>query len=203
MGIETWEEFQEAFGQVSSDRGRVLVEQFRPGTEHRCLVVDNKLIAVTRRRPASVLGDGTSSIEELVTAKNQNRGPIHIKLKTGPREVQYLAKQGLSLSSVPEEGVRVFLTGASNIHAGGDAIDATEDISASEKRFIERASRVIPGLRLAGFDVLLPRFGVQAEPSIIEVNHSPMTSMHHLPWEGKKRNVSAAIMDAMFPLTKK
>lgn len=83
-----------------------------------------------------------------------------------------------------------------NIHAGGDAIDATSDITRAERAQIERAVRAIPGLRLVGLDVLLPRGPEDSEVIIIEINHAPMISMHLFPWEGRRRNVARPIMDA-------
>ena len=37
---------------------------------------------------------------------------------------------------------------------------------------------------------------------VIEVNESPMISMHHIPYEGKSINAAAAIIDQLFPETK-
>lgn len=199
VGINTWREFQTAFQAVSEVRDQILVEKFHKGVEHRCLVVDDRLVAATRRRPASVKGNGISTIEQLVASKNRSRGRVHKRLQTGEVEHRYLAEQGLAFDSVPVEGQRVYLRGTSNIHTGGDAIDATSEVTRSEKATIEKAVRSIPGLRVVGLDVLLPRSPGDSELTIIEINHMPMTSMHHFPWEGRRRNVSARIMDAMFP----
>lgn len=203
VGIETWEEFSQAFNTVAGERGLVLVEKFHTGTEHRFLLVDHKVVAVTRRRPASVQGDGVSTIAELVTEKNKSRGRLHKRIKTGVMERRHLQKQGLSFDTVPDDGVRIYLRGTSNIHTGGDAIDATEETTADEKAAVESAMSSIPGFRLVGLDVLLPRNPGDSGMTIIEMNPSPMISMHDFPWEGEKRNVSSHIMDAMFPATAK
>lgn len=202
VGIDTWDEFADAFDRVSAARGHALVEKFHPGVEHRCLVVDNRLVAATRRRPASVEGDGASTIAQLVALKNQWRGKIHEPLLTGDHESRYLGRKGLSFESVPADGERVYLLGTSNIHTGGDAIDATREITSSERAMVKKAARAIPGLRVVGMDVLLPREPGDTDPTIIEINHAPMISMHHFPWEGRRRNVSRFIIDAMFPATR-
>lgn len=203
VGITTWDEFEEAFNRVAIARGKVLVEKFHLGTEHRCLVVKGKLIAATRRRPASVLGDGDSTIEQLVATKNTSRGLIHVPLKLGAIELGYLGKHNLTPRSVPKTGERIYLTGTSNIHTGGDAIDATDEISREEREMVEKAVRSVPGLNVVGMDVLLPRSDGDSEPTIIEINANPMITMHHFPAEGTPRNVASAIMDAMFPATMK
>lgn len=201
LGINTWSDFEEAFTRISEDRGQVLVEKFYEGVEHRCLVVDSKLVAVTRRRPASVVGDGESTISELVALKNVRRGKIHKRLQLGESERLYLARTGWYFDSVPADGERVYLLGTSNIHTGGDAVDATNDLSAEQKATVEKAVAAIPGLKVVGLDVLLPEGGVASDMTIIEINSAPMISMHHFPWEGRARNVAAKIMDAMFPAT--
>ena len=202
VGIGAWEDFAYAFEHVAAYRDQVLVEKFLPGVEHRCLMVDHKLVAVTRRRPASVFGDGTSTIAELVERKNRRRGRIHKPIQLGDLERRHLGRKGRDFDTVPDEGRRVFLLGTSNIHAGGDAIDATTEVTADERTLIEEASLAVPGMRVVGLDVLLPRKGRGSEVTIIEANTAPMTSMHHFPWVGEKRNVSAPILDAMFPETR-
>ncbi|WP_258933845.1 hypothetical protein [Nesterenkonia pannonica] len=101
IGIETRERFIEAFTSVGEQYGEVLVENFLPGTEHRALVVDNSLVAVTRRVPAHVVGDGASTVEELIAAKNRRRGLIHKPLRTDDSARANLQQDGLSPASVP------------------------------------------------------------------------------------------------------
>lgn len=204
VGIESKDEFDTAYAAVAQQAGgRVLVEQLLPGTEHRCLVVNNKVTAVTRRRAASVEGDGQHSIKELVEIKNTDREPIHLPLMLNDTEIVHLARTGRDPDTVPLKGERVYLRRTSNLHTGGDAIDATGTLSTEETKLIESAARRIPGLRLAGFDVLLPRDEGEKDVGFIEINDGPMISMHHFPWEGRPRNVAGAILDAMFPDTKK
>lgn len=204
VDVRSKRDFRKAFAHITEVlNADVLVEEFCHGTEHRCVVVKNKLVAAVIRRPASVLGDGTSTIRELVERKNQDRGLIHKPLNLGQEELATLKEQKLSPDSVPPQGERVYLRKTSNIHTGGDAIDATDDLTAEEIRIIEHAAAAIPGAEIAGLDVLLPRASGDGPPRIIEINLSPMTSMHHFPWEGESRDVAAAVVDAMFPMTTK
>lgn len=200
-GIQTKERFIRGFNQVGNRSSWVRVEEHLPGTEHRCLVVDGKFIAATRRRAASVVGDGRQTIAELVEQKNLDRGPIHISLQLGEIELEVLESAGLTPESIPAEEERVYLRKTSNIHTGGDAIDATDSLTAEEIKVIEDAARRLPGLRLGGFDVLLPRAPEETEIYFIEINQAPMISMHHFPWEGQPRDVAGAIVEAMFPST--
>ncbi|GAA1145044.1 hypothetical protein [Nesterenkonia lutea] len=201
-GIETEEEFHAAFTRVGATSGRILVEEFFTGVEHRCLIVDDVLIAATRRRPASVLGDGRMSIADLVAAKNLDRGPIHKELVIDDVSREYLARRGYGLDTVPEVEERVYLRSTSNLHTGGDAVDATDEIGDEERELVERAARALPGLRIVGFDVLLPRGESDVhDPSVLEINASPMISMHHFPWSGQPRDAARPVVDSLFPRT--
>ena len=203
VGVEDRDHFLNAFYDVAKAfRGRVLVEKMYSGTEHRCFVVNGKLVGATRRRPASVVGDGSATIEELVANKNLSRGRIHIPIKLDEGALSLLRKNGRGLESVPALGERVNLRLASNLHLGGDAIDATEELSEDEVAVAESAARAIPGCRSVGMDLLLPRDGEESDVRVLEINTDPMVSMHHFPHEGQPRNVAGAIIDGMFPSTR-
>lgn len=201
IGIDAWEEFEAVFVNVSQSYGDVLVEELISGTEHRFHVVDGRVTAVNRRAPANVSGDGLSSIHELVGIKNRFVAPPHVPLSLGRLELEYLAKQGLDASSVPTAGDRVYLRGTSNLSTGGDAVDATGEVSREEEQFVELAARCWPGLRAGGYDVLLPRERGDDPPTILEVNHAAGIGGHHCPRVGRSRNVAGAVLDVMFPET--
>ncbi len=66
-------------------RGRsVLVETYIEGYDHRMLVVDGHLVAVAKRVPGHVVGDGKQTIAELVDQVNEDprRGIGHEKVLT-------------------------------------------------------------------------------------------------------------------------
>ena len=198
VGVRDADAFRRAFTVVGEGWGDVLVEEFSGGVEHRVLVVNGRVVAATRRVPAFVLGDGESNIEELAVAKSVNRGKIHKPLKIDNMVEKYLAERGLSLATVPAVGEEVALRRTSNLHTGGDAVDATDELTSQEREFVETASKAIPGLRLGGWDVLLPRHGDGDQPTVLEVNPSPMISMHHFPAVGESRDAAGAILDSMF-----
>lgn len=199
IDIRDEKSFKDAFEYVAGTFGDVLVEEFVSGTEHRFYVVDGRVVAVNRRMPANVMGNGDLSISGLITMKNTSCKPPHRPLVIGDSELKYLQKQGLTPDSVPACGQRVFLRANSNISTGGDSCDATQDVSAEEVSFVERAAQCWPGLRAGGIDVLLPREPQDNEPTILEVNHAAGIGGHHFPRQGESRDVAGAILTAMFP----
>src|SRR5690625_3536426 len=202
VDVTDYSEFERTFNAVAAAGGAVLVEQYVQGVDHRATVIDGAVVAVTRRIPAHVVGDGSTPLAALIEAKNTDRRTrgnlVHKKLTVGETEAHYLNEQGLTDSSTAAAGLVVWLRGAANVSTGGHAIDATEDLTSQDGAAIQAALRAFPGSRLAGVDVLLDREG-GGPPWILEVNSKPSVSPHHFPWEGQPRDVMTKVLEAMFP----
>lgn len=198
--INDYDEFKYAFDQIANEYDEVLIEQFCEGEEYRFAFVKNEIVAVAKRIPANVIGDGISTIEQLVEAKNKERkesgNPVHKRIKINDEVLRLLKMSGRDLDTIPEKGERVYLRRNSNIATGGDAIDVTDEIDDEIKELVRKATMSIPGLRVAGLDVIIDE---NKNISIIEINPYAMFSMHHYPWEGKPRNVAKKFIEAMFP----
>jgi cyanophycin synthetase len=92
----------------------------------------------------------------------------------------------------------VFLTSASNMHQGGDIVDATDAIHRSYVELVERAMNLMPGVVFCGPDVLIQDAGVPATADnyhFLEVNSGPGFAAHHNPWCGQPRDVAGNLID--------
>jgi cyanophycin synthetase len=202
------EEAVRAAWPVTSAYGRrVVVEQYVSGRDFRVLVVDGKLAAVAERVPAHVIGDGRSTIRELIREANRDprRGRGHSKSLTrlpddGVTE-DYLRTRGRSYDSVPGAGEMVYLRATANLSTGGTSIDRTDEIHPDNITACEMAAGIV-GLDIAGIDVLSPDISIPFRENgavIIEVNAAPGLRMHTHPTEGRPRNPGAPIIDMLYP----
>lgn len=179
----------------------VLLEKFYRGHSHRFFVVNGTIIAAAYLRPTSVVGNGSSTISELIIEKNRKRRdyPAHRKIDLDARARSFLSSQALSPDAVPTDGERVYLAPVSSPRGGGDAIDVTASLTSAQTNFVQSAVGVIPGLTVAGVDVM---FDTEGEPDglvLLEVNADPHITIYHHPWKGEARDVASAVLDAMFP----
>ncbi|MFP6615365.1 MAG: carboxylate--amine ligase [Candidatus Hydrogenedentota bacterium] len=179
----------------------LIVEEFVEGDEFRFLVVDSNVIAVCQRIPANVLGDGTSSVEDLVAEKNRDprRGKGHVtpleKIDLSATELGVLqANYEYDPSSIPAEGEIVFLRRNSNISTGGDSIDAGDRVDDFYKQVAEQAARCV-NASICGVDLILPRPAARGDYSILEVNFNPVLYIHNYPYEGENRQVGERVLD--------
>jgi cyanophycin synthetase len=205
--IDSEEALRAAWDDARQYGNRIVVEQFARGKDHRVLVVNGKMVACAERVPAHVVGDGTSTIAQLIENENKDprRGVGHTKtltkLPNDEKTVRYLAAQRFTLESVPDRGQIVCLRGTANLSTGGTAIDRTEEMHPANITACEMAAGII-GLDIAGIDVLTEDISVPFRENgavIIEVNAGPGIRMHTHPTEGEARNVGAPIIDMLYP----
>ncbi len=187
--------------------GYVVVETFIPGKDYRILVVNNQVVAVAERVPAHVRGDGTHTVQELIDITNADprRGVGHEKILTrivvDEQTLEVLAKQEMTLESVPEAGAFVQLKLTGNMSTGGTSIDRTDDIHPDNVEIARQAAMVV-GLDVAGIDFITPdiaRSVREQRGAIVEVNAGPGFRMHTHPTEGHPRHVGRAVIDMLFP----
>jgi len=185
----------------------VIVETFLEGDDHRLLVVNGELVAATRRTPGHVVGDGVSTIEQLVEVVNRDprRGVGHEKVLTrlvlDDQARQMLAKAGLTAGSVPATGQAVHLRSTANLSTGGTATDVTDVIHPDNRDMAVRAIRAV-GLDVGGVDFLSRNIAESYRKiggGICEVNAAPGFRMHVAPSEGTPRDVAGPVIDMLFP----
>lgn len=207
INIRGDDEIREAFQAAQAHSNSVIVETFQEGDDHRLLVVNGELVAATRRTPGHVVGDGKSTIAELVDAVNADprRGVGHEKVLTRlelNREAALMMERaGFTEASVPAEGERVYLRSTANLSTGGTATDVTDIIHPDNRDMAVRAVRAI-GLDVGGVDFITPNIAESYKDiggAICEVNAAPGFRMHVAPSEGTPRDAAGPVIDMLFP----
>ncbi|MEA5581935.1 acetate--CoA ligase family protein [Nodularia harveyana UHCC-0300] len=200
--------YRSALAAIPEDESRrIIVEKSISGTDFRLLCVNGKFVAAIERRPASVIGDGYSTIAELIRA--ENRQPARLDTPTSPMsKIQcdaameiYLDEQGYSLNSVIKKGCTVNLRKVANLSAGGISIDATSTI---HEENIILAQDIAQNFRLTclGIDVIAENLSESWKTSsnfaILEINAAPGILMHLNPAVGESVDVPSRILETFF-----
>ncbi|WP_134766101.1 cyanophycin synthetase [Nocardioides sp. 1609] len=193
--------------QAESRRGVVLVESQIVGKDYRCLIIDGRVAAIAERVPASVTGDGISTVEQLVDTANADprRGVGHEKvltrIKVDQAAIELAREQGFAMTDVPPEGTPVKLALTGNMSTGGISIDRTFEAHPENVEIAEEAARMV-GLDIAGIDFICPDI---TEPvretggAICEVNAAPGFRMHTHPTIGEPQFIAKPVVDMLFP----
>lgn len=207
IGLENIEDVRVAFHKAQEYSKYVIIEKMLTGVDFRALVVDNRLVAIAERTPAHVVGDGKSTIRELIDEINTDprRGYGHENVLTqidvDEQTERILKLKNTTLETVLEKGEILHLKSTANISTGGTAIDRTDEAHPENVFMFERIAKII-GLDVAGIDIIAPNIGEPLRENgggIIEVNAAPGFRMHLAPSEGIGRNVAEHVVNMLFP----
>ena len=197
--------FNEARAQSNNEA--IIIENYVTGFDHRMLVVNGELVAVSKRVPGHVVGDGEKTIEELVEIVNSDprRGIGHEKvltrLKFDEQAERLMKESEYSSQTVLTKGEIFYLRSTGNLSTGGTAIDLTDVVHPDNREMAVRAVKSI-GLDVGGVDFLTDDITQSYKDiggAIVEVNSAPGFRMHIAPSEGKPRDVATSVMDMLFP----
>jgi cyanophycin synthetase len=180
-GLKSPDQVRKAFAEARKYSENVLVETFVEGRDYRMIVVQGRLAFAVERIPGGVVGDGISTVRQLVDRQN-SAPPPHLggkgtlyRLNFDDEAVDLLAERGLNGDSVPADGLRIRLRSAANVASGGLAEAVFDQVHPDNARLSERAVRAL-NLDVAGLDLLIPdiaRSWMETGAGVCEVNAQP------------------------------
>ncbi|MGZ8982318.1 MAG: cyanophycin synthetase [Methylotenera sp.] len=198
------EEVEAAYKLALHEGSGVIVERFVRGSEHRLLVVGGRLAAATKGESVSVVGDGSSTIRELIEREintDPRRGEAEeypldlILIDKNPTAIFEIERQGFAADSIPASGTQVIIQRTGNV-----AFDVTDLVHPDVAAMASLAARIV-GLDIAGVDLVAEDISQPLDiqrGAIVEVNAGPGLLMHLKPAEGEPRPVGKAIVDSLF-----
>jgi len=209
INLNSEAEVRESFhiAKAESRSRYVIAETFVTGFDHRMLVVNNELVAVAKRVPGHVIGDGKSTIAELVDIVNSDprRGIGHEKVLTrieiDGQADELLEEAGYDENTVLAKDETFFLRATANLSTGGTSIDLTDVVHPDNREMAVRAIRAI-GLDIGGVDFITDDITSSYKDvggGIVEVNAGPGFRMHVAPSEGQPRDVAGKVLDMLYP----
>jgi D-alanine-D-alanine ligase-like ATP-grasp enzyme/L-alanine-DL-glutamate epimerase-like enolase superfamily enzyme/acylphosphatase len=200
--INNGEELKRSINLIKGDQ-EFIVEKHISGTDYRFVVTDDGVISAYVRTPASVVGDGTYTIADLVNKKNTERSR-HPRYKyslinLNADHVQaLLKKQGFTSSNIPEPGETVMLSSTANVSQGGEIVEVLDEVHPTLIEYAYSIKKVIPWLGYAGLDLLLEdhrRPFAEQVVGFCEANSTAEISGVMFPSTGKPRNLSKALLE--------
>lgn len=191
--ITTTEQLEAALSFAGRYGKDIILQQHIIGDDYRLLYIDGVLAAAAIREPASVVGDGHSTIAELIELENNSprRGEGYNNLLTRINTEAAERYLGAAIHDVPAANQKVLVVGIANIGKGGVSIDATDTV---DPAMVETGKRVIDhfDMGLCGVDFIQAADG---KFYFIEMNAGPSLGLHENPYRGKARNTPDKFLD--------
>ncbi len=199
-GITTRRELVNAAIVAAGHGEELLIEQQVSGSNLRLLYLDGRLLDAVERRPPTVVGDGKSTIAQLVRATNQDRlirGSLaaQVLLRYDLDMKRTLSAHGTGWRKVLEKDSVVQLKTVINDNAAVDNVSICDVIAPEIVEVGRQAARVLD-VRLAGVDVVTPDFTKDLESAggvVLEVNTTPGLFIHEA---NQPLQVAVAILEA-------
>jgi GNAT-family acetyltransferase (TIGR03103 family) len=194
VALETIEEAMAAVERARAHCERVLVEQCVTGEDLRLIVIGYKLVAAAIRRPARVIGDGASTIRDLIERQSRRRAAAtggESKIPLDAETERCIAKAGYQLEDVLPSGEEINVRKAANLHTGGTIHDVTAEVHPSLVDAAVRAARALD-VPVTGIDFMV-RSPRQPGYWFIEANERPGLANH------EPQPTAERFVDLLFP----
>ena len=134
LEVSTPEEMKVAFQAAKKFSPVVLIEEMLAGRNYRVVIVAGRMVAASERLLPHVVGDGVTSIRDLIAIENRNplRGDGHekplTKIRVDSDVTTHLQHAGMSLDTIPQRGEHITLSNRSNLSTGATAQDVTDKV---------------------------------------------------------------------------
>jgi D-alanine-D-alanine ligase-like ATP-grasp enzyme len=185
--VHTKREFYRAMRRIFAIDRVALVQQPVSGKDYRVVVLDDRIISAYERVPLNVVGDGRSTIRQLLAKKQRAFAASSRDTVIKPDDLRMGAKlkrAGLTMDTVPHKAQRVFLLDNANLSTGGDSIDVTAMVHPDFKKIAVQLTRDM-GLKLCGVDLMI-QGDISLPPKewwVLEINSAP--GLDHYASSGK------------------
>lgn len=191
---------------------KLMIQEQLTGDDYRILVVNGKFKIATKRIPAFIIGNGKSTIKELIEETNKDprrdtSNPAHIlkPIKIDDPLLDYLKEQSLSLDIVPEKDQKIYVRKVASMSQGGITEDFTDSVSPEIKLIVESIASSIHAFTL-GVDVMCKDISkplTKENGGIIEINTMPEAYLNFFPVLGQTReNVADEYIDELLEFNK-
>ncbi len=179
-------------------RKRFIVEEMFIGDEYRVLVLKNKVISCIKKIPATITGDGISTITKLINIQNAKRLP-GFDIKLDSVALTTLKKNKFVLETVLPKKYKLILRNDMMLSNGGRAVDCTHIMSSKLKKQCVKAVQAL-GLTFGGIDLMSVDIEKNNDYVIIEINNNPVYIINEKPLvEGSGVDVSLLLLREIFP----
>ena len=183
----------------------IVVEEFVKGVDVRVLIVGGKAFAAFIRVPANIIGDGKSSVAQLIKGKNRERmkNPRLAKklIVTDEAMVHFLGMQGYNMDYILKKGEIVILHMKANLAAGGESIEVTDQMHPDLLNLSEEVADALGEISFWGVDLMVEdiRQARQGQSChILEVNSRAALRGIQYPMYGKSHNLTEAYLEHLF-----
>ena len=180
---------------LQKSKGTLLLEKHVEGRELRLYVLGGEVIAEIERRAPQIVGDGVTSIRNLVRAYSQNRKRQKMPRVTDFQDFeQILQTQRLNMDSILGQGESLPLTAKIGRSSGGLVHCKSHGFSVRVRDCAKKIAAQVKDLPFFALDIIINH----SELCILEINARPQISSMLFPDSGEPVDFPCLYLDYLF-----
>lgn len=179
----------------------MVAQQMVFGKEYRVLILGNKAIGALEMITPHIIGDGISTVKQLIT-KKQNA--TKRRSKFDKKLIQILQEQNVTLESIVPIKKIIYFKKNSCLAEGGETKNVTGIINKEVEKICVKAAKMV-GKHLVGIDIIckdISKLPTKKTFYILEINGKPDLDIHYDPTYGQSQDVIKDIITFMAKLAK-
>jgi D-alanine-D-alanine ligase-like ATP-grasp enzyme len=200
LDINSVSELNEAIAYARTVSPKVMVQEQVDGEEIRFTVIDGQVKAAILRRTPRVIGDGVSTIAQLIDKENVERHKLQFPYITYPLlTADIIDPLFLTSDRVLDQGEIFELNRATMIKNGCSVYDVLDDMSPSYIKPVEALVREL-GAKFIVVDMFLKDFTKEKDDTnywFIEFNTSPVLKLFYGCRDGKMYDIVPVLVDTI------
>jgi cyanophycin synthetase len=178
--VRTGSQMRRALVSAGRFHGEALIEQQYPGDSYRLLILDGEILGIIRRPRPRVVGDGKSTIEQLMFRQYARRikdeGPSGLKPFTVDLDCLFTLEQsGHTIRDVLEPAASVTIKTVTNYNGPDECLTVPPPYPEGLVTLARRAASALE-VRLGGVDLVADD---AADAVVLEVNAIPGLTHHY------------------------
>lgn len=210
LNVTNFDELQLAYLKAKAYSDFVIAQEQVEGEEIRFAMIDGKARAALLRETPRLVGDGTSTLQELLDAENEVRKTLkfsdHTQYPLLTSEIIDLKR--FDLSSIPADKEVVELSRTTMVRYGASMYNVLDQIHPDYIAVAEKAATEF-GARFIAVDIMIKDMTAPATDdhayAFIEFNASPVLTLFYCDRNGKQYDVVpdlVKLIDATLEVTK-
>ena len=194
VDLKDWDETRAAIETARKLCNEVVVEEFVKGSDLRVIVIDYRVVAAAVRKPAAVIGNGRSTVRDLIEHQSRRRAAAtggESQIPLDAETERCVAEAGFGLEDVPPPDKYMVVRKTANLHTGGTIHDVTGILHRTLIEAAVQAARAIE-IPVTGIDFIVK---APTEPDywFIEANERPGLANH------EPQPTAERFVDLLFP----
>lgn len=151
------------------------IQRFYDFNDYRVVILGDEILSAYQRIPMYVIGDGTSTIEQLIEKKQRQfkKNGRNTEIKIDSDMYENLSKLGFNFGTKLNKGQQCILRNVSNLSAGGECLELTDRIHEDYSNLCKKIARDF-NLNLCGIDIMCHDLTKNIDKYVVlEINSSP------------------------------